>query len=58
MDKMTIQELAERDLKKAERSLAYASSKPNTPADELEHIKELYELRKEILEIVKGQKNV
>ena len=56
---MTTYELAERDLKKAERSLAAAMERTNIPADELDHIKELYELRKKIFEIVKEKrKNV
>lgn len=41
--------LAERDVKKAERALRNAETRPNIPPDELEHIKELLELRKEIL---------
>ena len=51
---MTIYELAERDVRKAENSLAMAKKRPNVPEAELEHIEELCQLRKEILEIIRG----
>ncbi len=51
---MTISELAERDLRKAEHSLVMAKKRPNVPEAELEHIEELCRLRKEILEIIKS----
>ena len=47
---MTILELAKRDLKKAEINLAQAKQRPNIPKDQLEHLEELYRLRKEIAE--------
>jgi hypothetical protein len=52
---MSIYELAERDLRKAENSLAMAKKRPNVPAAELEHIENLCRLRKEILEIIKSE---
>ena len=54
---MSIYELAERDLRKAENSLAMAKKRPNVPAAELEHIENLCRLRKEILEIIRSGHN-
>ena len=54
---MSIYELAERDLRKAENSLAMAKKRPNVPAAELEHIENLCRLRKEILEIIRNTHN-
>ena len=53
---MSIYELAERDLRKAENSLAMAKKRPNVPVAELEHIENLCRLRKEILEIMLHKK--
>jgi hypothetical protein len=50
---MTLLELVERDLHKAENSLVAAMKRPNIPAKELAHIEHLVELRAEILEIVR-----
>lgn len=50
---MTILELVERDLRRAERAVLYAERRPNAPADELEHIRELYTLRTEVVKIIK-----
>jgi hypothetical protein len=47
---MTALELAKRDLKKAQTNLDLAKKRPNTPKDQLEHLEELYRLRKEIVE--------
>lgn len=49
---MTALELAKRDRKKAEMNLDLAKKRPNTPKDQLEHLEELYQLRKEIEEIL------
>jgi hypothetical protein len=49
---MTIYELIERDLRRAERNLERAKKKPNAPVSELEHLEELYVLRREIFELV------
>jgi hypothetical protein len=49
---MTIYELIERDLRRAERNLESAKKKPNAPVSELEHLEELYVLRREIFELV------
>lgn len=53
---MNICELAERDLRKAENSLAMAKKRPNVPEAELAHIEELCALRKEMLEIIRRGK--
>lgn len=47
---MTIYELTERDFRRACQNLENALKKPNVPASELKHLKELYRLRKEIFE--------
>ena len=52
---MNIYELAERDLRKAEHSLAMAKKRPNVPEAELEHIENLCRLRKEILEMIRSK---
>ena len=52
---MTIYELAERDLRKAEHSLTMAKKRPNVPQAELEHIENLCRLRKEILEMIRSK---
>ena len=46
---MTVQELAERDYKKAKINYLRAKEKQNIPPEELEHHRELMLLRKEIL---------
>lgn len=45
---MNIYELTERDLRKAWWNLNNAMEKKNVPISELEHLRELYELRREI----------
>lgn len=52
---MTAIELAERDLLKAQRNLERAEKRPNIPAAELEHHRELVRLREEILGLVSTQ---
>ena len=52
---MTPCELAERDLRKAERNLEHAKVKPNVTAYELIRLRELVELRKVIFETVRKQ---
>ena len=47
--------LAKRDLKRAEISLKRAKDRPNAPKSEIEHLEELYALRKAILEIVERE---
>ena len=49
---MTIQELVNRDLKKAEINLQRAKVKPNVTSTELEHCEELYKLRTKLAEII------
>lgn len=50
---MTVQELVERDLKKAQINLEKAKSKPSIPLSELEHMEELCRLRAKIVELIK-----
>lgn len=50
---MTVQELAERDLKKAEINLFHAKKRPNISPGEVAHHEELFKLRKDILEMIK-----
>lgn len=45
---MTILELAERDLRKAKRSLELTKKIANVPEDQLRHTKELVALREQI----------
>lgn len=52
---MTPIELAERDLNKVTRSLEQAQKKPNAPLSELKNLTELVELRREILETLRGK---
>lgn len=52
---MTILELAERDVRKAEHNLSKAVVRPGISHDELNHIRELFELRTKILELVKRE---
>ena len=49
---MTLQELVNKDLKKAEINLQKAKVKPNIPIAELEHCEELYRLRAMLAEII------
>ena len=49
---MNVHELVERDLRKAKLNLERASVRPNAPKEELEHLEELYALRKEIDRII------
>lgn len=51
---MTIQELANRDLRKARLTLKNAEKTANLPRAELEHIRELVRLREQILWLVKN----
>ena len=46
---MTIKELVERDLKRSLIALKNAEKRPNIPECELEHLRELVELRKQIV---------
>ena len=48
---MTIQELTERDYKKAVKAFEQAEKRPNLPKEELVHVKQLMKLRKKIMEI-------
>lgn len=48
---MTLKELAARDYKKAQISYLRAQQRPNTPEDELAHLRELVELRREMAEL-------
>ena len=57
-NKMTILELVERDLKKAEINLEKAKAKPNITRSELEHTEELYRLRALIVDICKSSEGV
>lgn len=50
---MTILELAERDLKKAMKSVKFTEEKKNVSEDELNHVKELLNLRETIYNIIK-----
>ena len=50
---MTICELAERDLKKAQISLVQARKKPNVTNAEIENLERLCAARKTILNIIK-----
>ena len=52
---MTIYDLTERDLRRARINLENAEKRPNVPASELEHLKELYALRKEIYERIRKE---
>lgn len=54
---MTVLELAERDLKKAKQNLVKAVARPGVPHEELNHIRELMELRAEIVEIIRRVEN-
>ena len=47
---MTVKELIERDFKKSVIALKNAEKRPNVPELELEHLRELVNLRKQILE--------
>ena len=47
---MTAKELTERDYKKSLIALHNAEKRPNIPQSELEHLRELVELRKQIME--------
>lgn len=48
---MTLKELAARDYKKAQISYLRSLQRPNTPEDELAHMEELVELRREMAEL-------
>ena len=50
---MTIQELANRDLRKARLTLKNAEKTANLPRAELEHTEELVRLREQILSLVR-----
>ena len=54
---MTKYELAARDLRRAELNLERAKNKPNVPVSEIEHLKKLWVLRREIFEAMK-EKNM
>lgn len=49
---MTYQELAERDLKNAQRSLVIAFTKPNVTSEELGNLRRLVEFRKVVCELI------
>lgn len=49
---MTYQELAERDLQRAQRSLLQAWNKRNVTAEELENLHRLVDYRKVICELI------
>jgi hypothetical protein len=51
---MTVQELVERDLKKARINLEQAKARANTPLPEVEHLEELCRLRARIIELTKS----
>lgn len=52
---MTVKELTERDYKKAVIALQNAEKRQNIPKIELEHLRELVELRKIIKERIGGE---
>ena len=52
---MTLYELAARDLKKAQISLANALKKPNVTETEIENLERLISYRKQILALVEGK---
>lgn len=49
---MTYQELAERDLRNAQRSLVIAFTKPNVTSEELGNLRRLVEFRKVVCELI------
>lgn len=49
---MTYQELAERDLQRAKRSLLQAWNKPNVTAEELENLRRLVEYRQVVCDLI------
>lgn len=55
---MTILELAQRDLRKANSALVQAMKRPNVPEQELDHIIHLVNLRNEIVELLENDRVV
>ena len=49
---MTTKEIAARDLVRAARNLEFARKKPNVQPDEIKHLEELLEARREIARAV------
>lgn len=52
---MTLHELVQRDLRKAQLSLVRARQKPNVTEEEIENLERLTELRVEICELVRRE---